>query len=248
MAERWRRATVAFAPGDGSAFASCVIRRQNGVHLLELTCRTDADSGERAKDALTLRSADLCSVVSRAQETELVAFGIGQDDPRLFTLSDIDRVSAESQEARKFVFLVTADGVQIDVKSVLRGLVLRYVGEHERRELSRWVADLDAVIICSRKLPPKHRHPKRGERLGIAYVDHEFSESCSHKQQTAAWPDQARAPTAVRRSISDEPEIQVRRVSASFGHDSEPIESPSLRRRHAVDCRKPIASPTKSAA
>src|SRR5919202_2978719 len=54
------------------------------------------------------------SVHPGPQDAELVAFGVGQHDPALLALADVDPAGAELQEAPHLLLLLAADRVDVD--------------------------------------------------------------------------------------------------------------------------------------
>lgn len=57
-------------------------------------------------------------VESGSEQTELIAFGVGQDMPLLIAaLTDVSRPGAERQQSREFGILVAIGGVDVQVQS-----------------------------------------------------------------------------------------------------------------------------------
>lgn len=87
-----------------------------------------------------------------AEETELVAFGVGQDVPGLLAgLAHVGRAGAEGEEALEFLVLVAVDRVDVEVQGEL-GLPGVGAGAEDDGEpgIGRVVAggaDLDAAVL-----------------------------------------------------------------------------------------------------
>ena len=100
-----------------------------------------------------------------AKDTELVAFGVGQDNPRLLTLANIDTLCAVRHQASHLGVLVIRP--EVEMQSALSLLALIKPDEVQPRQAIRLRADLELVIRGVDHNPAKSRRPPlpQGHRI-----------------------------------------------------------------------------------
>lgn len=99
-----------------------------------------------------------------AEDTELVAFGVGHDNPRLVTLANVDTLRAMSLKASHLGVLVIRP--EVEMQPVLNRLALSKPNEVQPWQAIRLRADLELIVrgvdhdptkSCSPPLPEGHR-------------------------------------------------------------------------------------------
>ena len=107
----------------------------------------------------------LLLLVSLAQDTELVTFGVCQYNPRLITLADFDAPCPMGHETSHLGVLVI--GSEVEMESALSLLWLVDPNEVQSREAIRLGADLELVIGGVHDSPTKSLGPPPPQGLRI---------------------------------------------------------------------------------
>lgn len=100
-----------------------------------------------------------------AKDTELVTFGVGQYNPRLITLANINTLCAMSHQTSHLGVLVIRP--EIEMQSALDLLALIKPDEVQPRQAIRFRADLELLIRGVDHDPPKSLGPPlpQGHRI-----------------------------------------------------------------------------------
>jgi hypothetical protein len=91
----------------------------------------------RDRDASFTTGVGSGDVGSPTEDAELVAFGVGQHNPALFDLTNVDSSRAERLESGDFLVPVAADRAYVEVHSVLYRLAFGDGDEHEEHVRKR---------------------------------------------------------------------------------------------------------------
>lgn len=119
------------------------------------------------------------SVDSAAEETEFVALRIGQHDPCLVALADVNSPCPESEQTIEFLRLIDAQRSDVEMQPILGHLLLRdWFDQNGHRICLRGIDDLDRAIwfdiIGAR--PPENLAPELCESLGVMCIDDDRGE------------------------------------------------------------------------
>lgn len=100
-----------------------------------------------------------------AEDTELVTFGVGQHNPRLITLANINTLRAMSHQTSHLGVLVIRP--EVEMQSALNLLALIKPDEVQPRQAIRFRADLELLIRGVDHDPPKSLGPPlpQGHRI-----------------------------------------------------------------------------------
>jgi hypothetical protein len=104
--------------------------------------------GERPSNAgitTSGRVLDRRSLPPRTEHAELVALGIGEDDPGFLALADVSMCGAEFEKTSHLAPLIV--GAKVEMESVLDRLALRHSNEQQTRESVRLRSNLEVVWI-----------------------------------------------------------------------------------------------------
>jgi hypothetical protein len=82
----------------------------------------------------------------RSHYTELVSNGVLHDNPRMFTLADVDTLRTQLFEALHLGLLGCVDGTDIQVQPVLMQLLIRRYAEDNRRR-SRMATSVSSLSV-----------------------------------------------------------------------------------------------------
>ena len=126
------------------------------------------------------RSPALRRVVLLLEHAELVAFGVGQDDPGLLALAYVDATGAERDESGDLSGLIATARIQVDVQTVLRSLRLKVWNENDWWGAHRPSADLHRFLISPRRLPVQYGTPELAECLWVAGINDELGKGAGH--------------------------------------------------------------------
>jgi AraC-like DNA-binding protein len=126
-----------------------------------------------------------CSAQAASQETENVAFGVGQDVPGLLTgLADVGRARPELQEAFELGVLIAVGGVDVEVQPQADRLGLGDGNEDQSRLQSAepfFRSDLHHAVVAGLEHDEAQRlAPERRQPLRIPALDHQFGNARSH--------------------------------------------------------------------
>jgi hypothetical protein len=106
---------------------------------------------------------------SGAEHAELVALGIGQHDPRLLALPDVDVTGSQADEAIDLVTLVLR--AEIEVQAVLCPLRLGDRLEEQAGDGVGRRPDLELVGLVVHDDPAEGLSPPTAERDGVERID-----------------------------------------------------------------------------
>lgn len=138
------------------------------------------------------------------QDAELVAFGIGEDDPRFVPgLSDIDLARSEVEEAGHLGGLIP--GPEIRVQAVLHHLPTGIPTEQESGQAIGARPDLDLVVVLVDDHPAEGFGPPAAERMRIGGIDDDLLLFEFHVQSIGAGADTAQligSPVSTRSSTA----------------------------------------------
>ena len=112
------------------------------------------------------------------QDTELLSFRIGKNNPGCAALADVDAAGPEADESLDLRLLVV--GHPIKVEPVLAPLGLGNLDEHHAGCLARGKSQLCDAAIRVHNLPPRGGLPPSRERRTITTVDNNFLETKDH--------------------------------------------------------------------
>src|SRR4051812_8723953 len=82
-----------------------------------------------------------------AKQAELVALRVGEHDPGLLALPDVDPCSTEAEQAIQLFGLLHADRIDVEVNAVLDRFLFGDRLEQQSRPRGLTVADLDRTIV-----------------------------------------------------------------------------------------------------
>jgi hypothetical protein len=116
----------------------------------------------------------------RGQHAELVALRVGEYNPGLLALSDVDPLRAEADEALDL--RVTVMWAEVKVQSVLHYLPLRDSDEQQPRAPIGRRTDLELLGIVVHDHPAERVQPPAAEGSGIAGVDDDLFPLDAHPQ------------------------------------------------------------------
>src|SRR5699024_8731607 len=144
------------------------------------------------------------------EQAELIAFGVGQDVPRLLPrLADVGRAGTEPQKTFELVVLVTVGGVDVDVQPRLRPLRFLLGAENDRRlrttEPLAW-PDLHRAVVH----PIEHDEvqglaPESRQSLGVLAVEYQLTDATCHERNlpsTRKVPERAHTAPRPEMTIS----------------------------------------------
>lgn len=127
--------------------------------------------------------------VDAPQHAKLVTLRIGEDDPTLRTLSNIDASRSQRDQTFYFLILLPVDRADVDVKPVFHGLRFGNLNENQCWRHGRvsnlllgWLAirDFNQVFSVLNHCVAKHRAPELRKLSWLVAVDDEFRESAGH--------------------------------------------------------------------
>jgi hypothetical protein len=140
------------------------------------------------------------------QQTEFVAFWVGQNVPALgASLADVGGPGAESEEPLKFGALVAVDGVDVDVQSELPSPRSAVRAEDEgwlrAAEASVGRPDLDAAVVLPAEFDVTENFaPERGQHVRVCSGDNELTDAACHARQCRSGRGLGLARSAVQAS------------------------------------------------
>jgi len=104
-----------------------------------------------------------------AKDAELVPLGVGEHDPGLFSLADVDVAGTEGERSFHLRGLVV--GAQVDVEAVLDRLGLRDGEEEQVPSFGPEVDPADAVALPGFEGLVEQRRPELTDTLRVGAVD-----------------------------------------------------------------------------
>jgi len=162
----------------------CLVRRLPASAALTLVRCGAIWSWALAPGQLPLRqiawSRSFRRMASGTAEAELVALGVGQDDPVPVTLADVCLPCAKGEQTAELGRLIAADGFDVQVQPVLGEL--RLIRHKPEIDLERATVDPDrhAVATALHDLPAQRPGPELREQLRVCRVDDQGNDSVLH--------------------------------------------------------------------